>query len=68
MNRIEIVTARQRCAAAFADYQSRLTNVFERAQRGERPSAEQRKAEEQALYDYAKLRREFLDLIDATAE
>jgi len=67
MTRLEVVALRLRCAAAFSTYQARLTTVLENSKRGQTPTAEDLHAEEQALYEYAKVRREFLDAL-ASAE
>jgi len=66
MNRIQIDMLRLRCAAALAAYHAHATNVLERAKLGEMAPKPERDAEEQALYEYAKLRRELLDALYTT--
>lgn len=63
MTRIEIELLRQRCTTAFSTYQAHLTTVVERSNIGQSPSAQDLHAEEQALYEYARCRREFLDAL-----
>jgi hypothetical protein len=66
MTRIDIVALRLRCAAAFSAYQAQLTTVLKNSIGGQTPTAQDLHAEEQALYEYAKVRRAFLDALEAT--
>ena len=63
MTRIELDVLQLRCTAAFSAYQGHLTAVLERAKGGQPPSEQDLHAEEQALYEYARTRREFLDAL-----
>jgi hypothetical protein len=63
MTRIKIDILHLRCTAAFSAYQAHMTAVLERSQGGQAPSAEDLHQEEQALYEYARIRREFLDAL-----
>jgi hypothetical protein len=64
MTRIEFDMLRLRCMTAFSAYQQHLTAVVERSKIGQSPSAQELHAEEQALYEYAGRRREFLDALE----
>ena len=65
MTRIEIDRLRLRCTTAFSAYQGHLAAVVERSRIGQSPSAQDFHAEEQALYEYALRRREFLDALES---
>jgi hypothetical protein len=65
LTRIELVALRLRCAAAFSAYQAQLTTVLQNSKGGQTPTAQDLHAEEQALYEYAKVRREFLDALES---
>jgi hypothetical protein len=65
INRIEVVALRLRCGAAFSAYQAQLTAILQSSKGGRTPPAQNLHAEEQALYEYAKVRREFLDALES---
>lgn len=63
MTRIELDALRLRCRAAFEVYQARVARVIEQSKGGEMPPDSELDAEEQALYEYAKVRRDLLDAL-----
>ena len=65
MTRIEIDSLRLRCQFALEAYKSRAANVLEQSKGGEIPPAAELHAEETALYEYAKIRRELLDALNS---
>ena len=63
MTRIELDALRLRCRAAFEAYQARVAKVIEHCKGGEMPPDAELHAEEEALYEYAKVRRDLLDAL-----
>ena len=63
MTRAEVDAVRLRCAAALEGYWRRAARVLELSKWGELPATADLEAEEAALYEYAKLRRELLDAL-----
>jgi hypothetical protein len=61
MTRIEFDALRLRCRAALDAYQLHATRVMEHSKGGEIPPDAELQAEEQALCEFAKARRELLD-------
>jgi hypothetical protein len=63
MTRIELDGLRLRCRAALDAHHAHLTGVIEHSKGGIRPPLDELHAEELALYELAKIRREFLDAL-----
>jgi hypothetical protein len=63
MTRIDFDALRLRCQFAFEAYKSRAASVLEHSKHGEIPPTAELHAEEVALYEYAKVRREMLDAL-----
>jgi hypothetical protein len=65
MTRIDIDGLRQRWEAVLKAYAAHASNVIEHSKGGVRPPLSTLHAEEQALYDFARVRRELLDALTA---
>ncbi len=63
MTRIEFDTLRLRYEAAFDAYQLHAARIIAHSKGGERPPDLELHAEEQALWELAKVRRELLDAL-----
>jgi hypothetical protein len=65
MTRIDIDDLRQRWEAVLEAYAAHASNVIEHSKGGVRPPLAALHAEEQALYEFARARRELLDALTA---
>jgi hypothetical protein len=65
MTRIEIDDLRLRCEAVLKAYTAHASNLLEHSKGGVRPLLATLHAEEQALYEFATVRRELLDALAA---
>lgn len=63
MTRIEVDQLRLRYEAAFEVYRVHTAKLIERSKGGRQPTPQELVAEEQALYELARLRRELLDAL-----
>jgi hypothetical protein len=63
MTRIEVDQLRSRYEAAFEVYRGHTAKLIERSKAGRQPTPQELVAEEQALYELARLRRELLDAL-----
>lgn len=63
MTRIEFDALRLRCRAAFEAYQAHAIALLEHSKGGQQPAPHELSAEESALYEYAKVRRDLLDAL-----
>lgn len=66
MTTADIDLLRSRCTEAFSVYEARFKAVLAKCRRGELPGEEELRAEEQALYEYARVRRELLDALEVS--
>jgi hypothetical protein len=66
MTRIEIDGLRSRYEAAFEVYRMHTARLIEQSKGGRQPAPQELAAEEQALYDLTRLRRELLDALSRT--
>jgi len=64
--RIQIDELRRRYEAAFEVYRVHTANLIEHSKGGRQPAPQELAAEEQALYDLTRLRRELLDALAST--
>lgn len=64
--RIEIDELRRRYEAAFKVYGVHTANLIEHSKGGRQPAPQELAAEEQALYDLTRIRRELLDALAST--
>ena len=65
MTRIEADELRLRCRAASDAYQTWISILLDHSKGGTRPPSPELEAEEQALYEFARIRREYLDALAA---
>lgn len=63
MMRIEIDALRSRYEAVFELYRVHTLKLIERSKGGEQPSPQELAAEEQALHELTRVRRELLDAL-----
>ena len=63
MTRMDIDELRGRYEAAFEAYRLHTVKLLERSKGGQQPTPQELVAEEQALHDFTRLRRELLDAI-----
>ena len=63
MTRMDIDELRVRYEAAFEVYRRHTAKLIERSKGGQQPTPQELSAEEQALHDFTRLRRELLDAI-----
>jgi hypothetical protein len=64
--RIHIDELRLRYEAAFEVYRVHTANLIEHSKGGHQPTPQELAAEEQALYDLTRVRRELLDALART--
>jgi hypothetical protein len=65
VTRVEVDALRLRCEAALEGYRRRAARVLQLSKWGELPAVAELEAEEAALYEFAKLRRDLLDALSA---
>jgi hypothetical protein len=68
VTRIEVDALRLRCRAASDAHHDHLATLLDLSKGGTRPPLQVLHAEEQALYELAKIRREYLDALDAISQ
>jgi hypothetical protein len=66
MTRIEFDELRLRYEAAFEVYRTRTATLIEHSKGGRQPTPQELAAEEEALYELTRLRRELLDALART--
>jgi len=66
MIRIEIDELRKRYEAAFEVYRGHTAKLIEHSKGGGQPTPQDLAAEEQALYELTRIRRELLDVLART--
>jgi hypothetical protein len=68
VTRIELDALRLRCRAALDAHHARLTALLEQSKGGNRPPFDELHAEELALYELARIRREYLDALTSVSQ
>ena len=64
--RIDIDALRQRYEAAFEVYRTHTANLIEHSKGGRQPAPQELAAEEEALYELTRIRRELLAALGRT--